>query len=61
LKTYYQKRFLKDLANIPSKPRKQIEKFVFEQVSGFEQNRKNDRISFILQNKIWSLPGGCKN
>jgi len=36
LKVYYQKRFLKDLARIPSKTRNQIEKFVFEEAPSFD-------------------------
>jgi mRNA interferase RelE/StbE len=32
----YQKRFLKELARIPSKRREQIEQFVFEEVLGMD-------------------------
>ncbi len=32
MKVKYQKRFLKELARIPSKRREQIEKFVFEEI-----------------------------
>ncbi len=32
LQVFYQKKFLKDLADIPAKTRKDIEKFVFETV-----------------------------
>lgn len=34
MRVVYQKKFLKDLARIPSKRRKQIESFVFEDVPG---------------------------
>jgi len=32
MKTYYRKRFLKDLSKIPSKTRLRMEKFVFEEI-----------------------------
>ena len=32
MKTYYRKRFLKDLSKIPSKTRMKIEKFVFDEI-----------------------------
>lgn len=36
MKTFYQKKFLKDSAKIPANYRNQIEKFVFEETSRFK-------------------------
>jgi mRNA interferase RelE/StbE len=47
LRTYYQKRFLKDLSRIPAKTRNQIEKFVFEdvpQLQTIEESVKIERM-----------------
>jgi mRNA interferase RelE/StbE len=48
LKVLYQKRFLKDLANIPSKQRKEIEDFVFKtipQASGIGELNKFEKMT----------------
>lgn len=48
MKTYYQKRFLKDLASIPSKPRHQIETFVFEEVLRFQSINESEKIQRMI-------------
>lgn len=48
MKTYYQKRFLKDLAVIPTKIRKQIEQFVFEETPKFESIHDSPKIERMI-------------
>ena len=44
MKIYYQKRFLKDLARIPTKTRNQIEHFVFEEAPSFRSISDSPKI-----------------
>ena len=48
MKTYYQKRFLKDLARIPAKVRKQIEKYVFEEAPKFQSIHDSPKIERLM-------------
>ena len=48
MKTYYQKRFLKDLAQIPAKVRKQIEEFVFEDVPQFQSINESLKLERMI-------------
>lgn len=44
MKILYQKRFLKELAKIPSKQRTQIEEFVFEKINSISSIQESNKI-----------------
>lgn len=62
MKVKYRKKFLTDLAKIPSTDRKAIEKFAFEEVPTLNSIGESGRIErlkgykVLLQGSVWVLP-----
>ena len=48
MKTFYQKRFLKDLIQVPAKVRKQIAEFVFEEAPRFHSINDSVKIERMI-------------
>jgi len=53
VKVAYRKRFLKDLASVPSHLRSSIERFVFEELPGSESLQSTGKIEKLKGHTIW--------